>query len=622
VRQMFHRVAGERVTVNIVQTAEDLAEFREWMREQGNRVVAFDTEATGLDWYSDAFRLRVAQFGNRDTAYVIPVDTEGQDLRQANRARSATRWALQSHPAFTVHNATYDALVVNRHLNVGLTDLWMRTTDTTVLVHLCDPRGPEDGGTGQGLKANSTRYVDPEAADTAAGLYAAFREIGHTKATGWAAIPLDHPLYLLYAGLDVIYASRLYEVLAAEVAERGFTRLAEFERAVALVCAKMQRKGMRVDPEYLDQLRAELVTDALYWTGQAAMFGVGSVNAPAQVSAALLGMGEELTETTDSGALKVDKEVLMPLADLDRDWERIGARDPNPLAAAVLRAKRAGKWQTSYVDAMIRGQDSAGFIHPSIAALKARTARMSISGPPLQQLPSKEWRIRRAMVADHLGWVVGSVDYQAVEMRVIAALSKDPVMIAAILAGHDLHGYTAELVYGPDFTKRQRNLMKGVGFGKLFGGGPTTLARQTGAPIAQVRHAIKQYDRVYRGIVRFSRRLEERAQYGRKEVTTPSGRVIPLDRRRLYAATNYVVQSTARDVLAESLLRLDEAGLTEFLRLPVHDEVVFTAPKADAEDVGREVARLMAVDDFFGVPLATDLEVGGWSWGSLYGAAA
>lgn len=622
VRHLFHRVAGERVTVNVVQTAEDLDEFRAWVAEQGSRVVAFDTETTDLAWYARNFRVRVAQFGTRDTAYVIPVDTVGQDIRQSNRALTAVRKALQQLPALTIHNASFDALVVNRHLGVGLTDLWNRTTDTSVLAHLCDPRGPEDDGTGQALKPNAARYVDPDAPDTQAGLYAEFHKIGHTKDTGWRHIALDNVLYLLYAGLDVILGARLHEVLVAEVERRGFGKLAEFERAVALVCAKMQRLGMVVDPEYLTELSGTLTAEAAEWSTVAGLYGVKSVNAPLQVSAALVGMGEELTETTDSGALKVDKEVLMPLADLNRDWDRIGAREPNPLADAVLRSKRSAKWCTSYVDAMLAGRDDEDRIHPRIASLKARTARMSISGPPLQQLPSKEWRIRRAMVADHLGWVIGSVDYQAVEMRVIAALSRDPVMIQAILDGKDLHGYTAELVYGDGYTKKQRDLMKGVGFGKLFGGGPDTLSRQTGAPIAQVRHAIKQYDRVYRGIVRFSRRLEEGAKYGRKEVVTPAGRVIPLDRWRLYAATNYIVQSTARDVLAEALLRLDEGGLTPFLRLPVHDEVVFAAPAEDAQDVGREVARLMAVDDFFGVPLATDLEIGERSWGSLYGAAA
>ncbi|MEU5693881.1 DNA polymerase [Actinosynnema sp. NPDC020468] len=610
------------MTVNVVQDTDDLVSFRSWVEAVGGQVVAFDTETTGLNLWRSDFRVRLVQFGDRHTAWVLPVDRQGQDARQAERVRAECARALRRVPGFTVHNVTFDALVVNRHLEVDLDDLWQRVTDTAILAHLCDPRGPEDGGSGQGLKANAARYVDPAAPDPAAELYGEFHAIGHTKETGWAYIDLWNPLYLLYAGLDVILGRRLYDVLSAEASNRGFDGLARFEREVALVCAKMARTGMRVDPAYLTGLSDSLKTEAAEWSGVAAMFGVTSVNAPNQVSAALLGMGEVLTETTDAGSFKVDKEVLAPLADLNRDWERVGARDPNPLAEAVLRAKRASKWKKSYVDSMLEGRDANDRIHPSIASLKARTARMSISGPPLQQLPSREWRIRRAILADSDTWVIGSVDYQAVEMRVIAALSNDPVMIQAILDGKDLHGYTAELVYGKDYSKRQRDLMKGVGFGKLYGGGASTLARQTGAPVDQVKHAIRQYDRVYRGIVRYSRRLENRAKYGRKEVVTPSGRVIPLDRRRLYAATNYVVQSTARDVLAEALLRLDEAGLTEFLRLPVHDEVLFTASKTDAEEVGREVSRLMAVDSFYGVPLATDLEIGGRSWGSLYGAAA
>ncbi len=154
----------------------------------------------------------------------------------------------------------------------------------------------------------------------------------------------------------------------------------------------------------------------------------------------------------------------------------------------------------------------------------------------------------------------------------------------------------------------------------MFGGGADSLARQTGAPLSQIRHAVREYDRVHRAIERYSRRLEQRAEYGRREVVTPAGRVLPLDRRRLYAATNYTVQSSARDVLAEALLRLDEKGLTEFVRLPVPDEMIFTAPRADAAEVGRAIADAMAVEDFFGVPLTTDLDVGGYSWDSLYGA--
>src|SRR5690606_22202222 len=252
--------------------------------------------------------------------------------------------------------------------------------------------------------------------------------------------------------------------------------------------------------------------------------------------------------------------------------------------------------------------------------LQARTARMSVSTPPLQQLPSKEWRIRRAIVADP-GNVYASIDYQAVELRVLAALADVSAMKEAIAKGEDLHGYTAALVYGPDFTKAQRGLMKGVGFGKVYGGGAATLSRQTGAPLDAVKNAIAEYDRVYPEVKRFSKRLQSRAEYGKKEVVTLSGRHLPLDRDRLYAGTNYVVQSTARDLLAQAIVDVFDAGLGDYIRLPIHDELLVEVPEGPAgAEIVQDIARLME-SDFQGVPIESDPEIGGWSWGSLYGAA-
>ncbi|MEV6908068.1 DNA polymerase [Amycolatopsis sp. NPDC051071] len=618
-RVQRYRIAGEQVTVRNVETSEDTRAFLEWCRSNENRPIAFDTETTGLDIFAPGFRVRLVQFGTEREAWVLPVDPLA-GLVCAPQA--AVREALETLPFLLAHNAKFDALAVWAHLGVELTGLWRRITDTRILAHLLDPRGPQDpGGIGQGLKPLCARHVDPDAPDTQAGLYGEFRKIGHTKETGWAAIDIHNPLYTLYAGLDVILTARLFRVLGPLAQAAGYERLSEFEHAVALVCARMEAKGFLLDVEYTETLAARLLAESDEWSAVARRFGVSSVNAPAQISAALEGMGETLTETTESGALKVDKEVLLPLADLDRKWQRIGAREPNYLADAVLRAKRASKWKTSYADAMLSRRDAHDRIHPDIASLQARTARMSISRPPLQQLPSGDWVIRRAMQAEP-GCVVGTVDYQAVELRVLAALSGDVQMTAAIHAGRDLHGFTAELIYGPGFTEYHRKVCKGIGFGKVYGGGPDTLARQTGAPLDQVKAAIRAYDRAYAGVRRYSKRLQNRAEWGAKEVITPSGRRLPLDRRRLYGATNYMVQSTSRDVLAEALLRLDERGLTDFLRLPVHDEVVFVAPAEDAKEIGHEIQTAMAVPDFFGVPLTTDLDIGGRTWGSLYGAAA
>lgn len=102
-------------------------------------------------------------------------------------------------------------------------------------------------------------------------------------------------------------------------------------------------------------------------------------------------------------------------------------------------------------------------------------------------------------------------------------------------------------------------------------------------------------------------------------ITTPTGRVLPVDENRPYAALNYMVQSSSRDITAGGLIRLHDAGFTPYLRLPIHDEVLVSIPEAKAAWGAKEIGRLMSTT-FSGVYIGTDPEVGGKSWGSLYGA--
>ena len=164
---------------------------------------------------------------------------------------------------------------------------------------------------------------------------------------------------------------------------------------------------------------------------------------------------------------------------------------------------------------------------------------------------------------------------------------------------------------------KQRKLAKGVGFGKVYGGAQT-LSRQTGADIDQVKHAIAAYDETFPGVKRLANKLQRDAEFGRKEVRTPSGRVLPLDRDRLYSATNYLCESTARDILAQAIIRLTEEGLGGYMLLPIHDEILAQAPVDEAEDVLRQIRKVMERDAFMGVPLVADGEVVGLSWGEAY----
>ena len=609
-----YRIAGEPVEVRVCNHPDDLAEFDAWARKMADsgEPVAVDTETTGLDVFSPGHRLRLVQFGNDHVAYVIPVEM-GPVWWHA-----AVRW-LRRLPRMVLHNAAYDLLVADRHMGIRLEDTFPRVTDTKIIAALIDPRQPQDGGIGTGLKPLSAHWVDPTAPDTQEGLTAVFRSLKLTKATGWAGIPLDNHVYELYAGLDVLLTSRLLKVLRRVFTELSVrSALVAYEHRIALICATMQRAGMILDEPYVQGLDSELESEARLFAAKASRYGVENINSGRQVAEALVAMGEELTEHTAGGALKVDKAVLLGLADRDLQWNRLDVRRPNPLAEAVVRSKRAGKWRSAYVSTFLETMDADGRVHPNVNPLQARTGRMSINRPALQTLPSSDAMIRRALLADE-GHVIVSCDFAAVEMRVLAALADVKRMKEAIRTGRDLHDFTAELVFGPGFTKAHRKLAKGIGFGKVYGGGATTIQRQTGAPMEQVRAALAAYDRAYPEIKRASARWQREAMGNGMVVETVTGRRQPLDRDRTYAVVNYQVQSAARDVLGQALINMHDSGLLPYLRLPIHDEVIASVPAGEAKELAKAIEDAMTME-IYGVMIDAGAEVGGRSWGSLYGA--
>ncbi|MBZ4319551.1 DNA polymerase [Streptomyces huiliensis] len=614
-QEFRHTIAGDTITVHVPETADDLDAFREWLRQADARgPIAVDTETTGLDIYGPEFRLRTVQFGDAHDAWVILYE-RGGDFAECARD------ALQRCRSVLIHNAAYDWLVLDRCGVVPLESLVPRTTDTRILAALIDPRQPSEGGAGTALKPLSARWVDASAPDTQAGLHTVFRSLGVTKDAGWARIPATHPTYLLYAGLDVILTARLAPVLRVEMHRLGVRdALVPYEHEIARICAVMQRTGLLVDQEYAGPLARRLAEEAEQYGAVAARYGVTKIGSGEQVAAALVGMGETLTERTAAGALKTDKAVLLPLADLDRDWQRIGARTPNPLADAVLRAKRAAKWGTTYAQGFLSNLSPAGRIHPTISPLAARTGRMSVTDG-LHQLPSSDHVIRRAILAEE-GHVMISTDFQAIEMRVLAALADVRRMKEGFLSGgenFDIHMYTARLIKGDRATKRDRKVFKGAGFGKVYGGGVRTLARQTGASEAEIAHAVAAYDRVFPEIKRAAARWQRQAFQNGMTFVSATGRQLPLDRDRTYAVTNYACQSVARDVLGQAMIEMDSSGLLPYMRLPIHDEILASAPAREAREIAHEFERCMTFP-LYGVPIVAEAEVGGRSWGSLYGA--
>jgi DNA polymerase-1 len=575
---------------------DTFADFREWVLGS-RRPIAWDTETSGLYQYVPGFEVKLIQWGDTDTSYVF-VWGDPWFQRSIDFILNETDYQL------VAHNATYDALVLH---SSGCVEspraILERCHDTRILSHLADPRGSREGGTGHGLKALGAAYVDDTAPDSDEALKNVFKSQGWKLKDGWSKIPSTHPTLVQYAGLDTILTARLYPKLVDLVKMRQMSKLVPYEHKLQVLCADMEARGMRVDVDYASHLYKDFARRQEEWTNQCIEMGVTNPDAPHQVAGAMIQLGELLVEKTDSGAPKVDKMVLQDI---------INREGPGSLLAeAVVGAKNAGKWRESYVGNTLRLLDGDNRIHPKINALAARTARMSVQDPPVQQLPSGLSEIRHMFLAEP-GCVMSSIDFSGVELRVLAALANDPVMKKAFAEGADLHQITA------DAANVKRKVAKMVNFAKVYGGGAKGIARQAGIPIDVSQRVVKAFDETYSGVTSYSRRLSGPIESGaRSYVETYSGRRLPVDSDRPYAALNYVIQSTARDVLGKAMVNIDRAGLWEYMVLPVHDEMLCSFPRKDAHELARQVGVLMEVE-MEGVYISTEPDVGQESWGSLY----
>ena len=557
-------------------------------------VIAVDTETTGLDFHDE---VRLVQFGTAREAWVFdPHQWEG--LMQ----RLLFEMVDSNGGMWVMHNAPFDALHLSKFANWSdAAEIMRNVTDTQILSHLVDPRERVDGGIGHGLKELCQHYVDADAPDGQTALKNRFKELGLKHSEGFAKIPLQDETFIRYAGLDVILTARLLPKLLVEI-KPSFSHLINFEHDVQRITTAMTERGMTVDTHYTRGLLHDLESEQIDAQRHARHLGVENVNSTKQFADALISRGCQLTDRTPSGQFKVDKQILSQLDD--------------PLAKAVLIAKEASKASSSWVTPLIDQGHVDERAHCRIKTLAARTSRMSISNPPLQQLPSNDHRIRSCLIADE-GQLLVACDFKQIEFRVLASLSQEQHMINAIQSGQDLHDMTASKLFGDDFSPGHRKLAKGVGFGKVYGGGKATLARQAGVTELEAEKALASFDRSFPRVQRWTRGLIDKCTHGEPLVILPTGREIPLERKFGYRAVNYLIQGLAAEIFKGSLIELHKAGLGDHLLVPIHDEILTQIREEDAEEFSHTLSEVMS-GELGPVPIDADADVLGRSWGDAY----
>ena len=439
----------------------------------------------------------------------------------------------------------------------------------------------------------------------------------------WGTVPVDFEPYWAYGALDTILTTRLWHKFYEQCGPDGpYHKAYELEMAARKIATRMEINGARVDLEYSQQKYDELLDFAERTKLWAYNTYNTSITSNIQLVRTLEELGAVIDERTPSGQKSASKDQIKKLSIEGNDQVK-------QLAEAVLQQRKADKLANTYFLNFIQ-KNSNGFLHPSINTVAARTSRMSITDPALQTLPKGDATVRRAFVPKDDDHVIITSDLDQVEFRMFASLSGDENLIhlfnRADAEGSDPFTEIGRQVYqDPSMQKsdKRRNLIKGVVYGRLYGAGVAKQAITAGVAKEQMQAVSDSFDSNYPGMALFQRQIsklgdERLLSEGQGYVKTWTGRRVPCDDNRTYSLVNYLIQGGAAEVFKSNLVKLDQADLTDYLIVPVHDEIVLQAPRKDAEEIKQLVRECMTTTEGWAVPLTADADGPLETWGDKY----
>ena len=560
------------------------------------RSLTVDVETTGYPIGHPDYALRTVQLGHdRHAAVLDPADPPQAD---------AIRDLLAAAPVLHAHSATADLIPL---IHAGLCDetAWDRMHDTALIAKLTSPAADPAAGLKQLSAAIlGDQAVSPAADRARAELFKAGKWLTDVSETtprersGWAQADPACQTMVRYAASDVLDTAALAAALPAVTAA-----VLGRERAIQRACARVTLRGLRIDRDRVRHLTIQHTAARNSAAELVRVHGIANPGSSQQVAAALGKLGATLP-STPTGKPSAAEDALTPLC---------GTAGPaGDLARAVLDYRDhdtvLGTFLHPYERLAAAGD---GRVRPTVYTLGTDTGRMTCVRPNLQQVP-REGGIRACITADP-GEVLISADFAAVELRVAAALSGDGSLIRMITEGTDLHWAVARQVWGPDAAKADRYTAKRIVFGRIYGGGVPALARQTGASERLVQAAVDTLDALTPALTAWSRQVRDHVKAGRAQFPAYSGRIIHLPADVPYKAPNYCIQGTARELLADALLRWQDTPWGNATVLPVHDEIIAAVPEADAAAATKALAECMT-SELNGVPIVAEASTPSFAW--------
>ncbi len=390
----------------------------------------------------------------------------------------------------------------------------------------------------------------------------------------------------------------------------------ELELPLTPLLAELERRGILLNTKALQELSLEVGAklEALEKTAHEIAGKDFNVNSPRQLEKLLfdeLGLKPiKRTKTSRS----TDAETLEALS------------QEHELPRVILEVRQLAKLKGTYIDALPQlVNERTGRLHTRWHQEVAATGRLSSSDPNLQNIPIRTElgrSIREAFVAPE-GYDLISADYSQIELRVLAHLSQDPVLIDAFNNEQDIHQRTAMEIFEVDADEvdaELRRQAKAVNFGVIYGQGDSALAKSLGISRMEAGQFIAAYFRRYQGVQKFmDETLEKARASGRVRTLFGRRRLVPdihsNNRARRLAAERIVmnapIQGTAADLMKMAMLALQEPVTPgSRMLLTVHDELVFEVPKAEVPEASERIRIEMQQVYPLDVPLLVEVGSG------------
>lgn len=608
----------------IIDTPEKLADLVARLKTHTDPAapVAWDTETTALE-PRDAELVGIGCCwgeGTADLAYIPLGHHSGTNLDKA-QALAALGPILKSadYPK-CLHNAKFDRLVL-RCQGIHLAGV---VFDSMLASYVLNPENTR----GNSLSEVSLRYLGISSLS--------YTDLGIPK--GKTIADLDIPTVADYCGLDVFTTFNIVPKMRQDLAQvpRVHELLLKVEQPLEPVLADMEYTGIHIDQPYLKEFSQNLERDLAAieeraYADAGEKFNLGS---PKQLSELLfekLGLNKKKSRKIKTG-YSTDAATLEKL------------QDDHPVVAAIVEHRTLSKLKSTYVDALpnLVRKDTQR-VHTDFNQTITSTGRLSSSDPNLQNIPIRtafSRQIRKAFIPEP-GWVLVGADYSQIELRILAHLSQEPVLIETYQNNEDVHRLTARLLFEKDdISSEERRLAKVINFGVIYGMGAQRFARESGFSTSDAKTFIERFNDRYSRVFAYLQQMQREAiaqgyvetilgrrryfNFGSESLRRLRGsdpKDIDLssiklrdqeDAQSLRAAANAPIQGSSADIIKVAMIKLHELLQPYQARmlLQVHDELVLEMPPEEWDELKPQIKATMEDSLQLSVPLVVEIHSG------------